>query len=94
MTKKRTREHSASPKFQRVEWTKRTRRGAVLATELTTPNSPTTPVKPKKHTALQNTGYSQDQTPIPGEGIKAAMSLPPIPAPEILASKRERRGKV
>ena len=94
MTRKRVREHSSSPKFHRVAWTKRTRQGVVLATEVTTPGTPETPVKPKKHTTLQNLGYSRDQTPIPGEGIKTAMSLPPIPAPEILAPKKGRKGKV
>ena len=38
--------------------------------------------------------YTQDQTPTTGEGIEAAMSLPPIPAPEILAPKRGWGGKV
>ena len=95
MPKKRVQEHIASPKFHRVAWTgKRTRRGAVLAAEVITPGSPATPVKLKKYTTLQNTGYSQDQTPILGEGIKAAMSLPPIPAPEILAPKKGQAGKV
>lgn len=93
MAKKRAREHSTSPKFHRVAWTeKRTRRGAVLAAEVITPGS--TPVKPKKKTTSWNTGYSRDQTPILGEGIKAAMALPPIPAPEILAPKKGRSGKV
>jgi len=67
----------------------------VLAAEvISTPGSPATPVKPKKHTTLHKVKYSQDQIPISGEGIKTAMSLPPIPAPEILAPKRDRRGKV
>ena len=73
---------------------KRTRRGTVLAAEvIPAPGSLATPVKPKKHT-LQRVKYSQDQTPTSGKGIKAAMSLPPIPAPEVLAPKRDRRGKV
>ena len=94
MAKKWTREHSTSPKFQRVAWTeKRTRQGAVLAAEvISTPGSFTTPVKPNKLTTMQRVKYSQ--TPTSGEGIKTAMSLPPIPAPEVLAPKRDRRGKV
>lgn len=95
MSKKRMREHSASPKFHRVTWTqKRTRRGAVLTAEVITPGSLETPVKSRRHTILQNTGYSRDQTPILGEGIEEAMSLPPIPAPEILAPKKGQTGKV
>lgn len=96
MPKRQTREHSTSPKVRRVTWAaKRTRRGTVFTAEATPmPGSPETPVKPKKHAASQKVKYSRDQTPITGEGIKAAMSLPPIPAPEILAPKRERRGKV
>jgi len=95
MSKKRIREHSTSPKFHRVAWTeKRTRRGAVLtAGVITAPDSLKTPTKPKRPT-LHRVKYSQDQTPTTGEGITAAMSLPPIPAPEILATKRDRRGKV
>lgn len=96
MTKKRMREHSTSPKFHRVTWAeKRTRRGTVISAKVvTTPGSLQTPVKAKKHTSLHNTKYSQDQTPTAGEGIKVAMSLPPIPALEILASKKGRTGKV
>jgi len=95
MSKKRAREHSTSPKFHRVAWTeKRTRRGAVLTAEAITPSSLGTPTKPRRHTKLQNTGYSQDQTPVAGEGIQEAMSLPPIPAPAILAPKKGQRGKV
>ena len=96
MSRKRTREHSASPKFRRVAWAeKRTRRGTVFTAEVTNmARVPVTPVKPKKHTVLGRVGYSQDQTPISSGGIQAAMSLPPIPAPEILAPKRDRRGKV
>jgi len=77
-----------------VAWTeKRTRRGTVLAAEtVPTPGSFATPVKQKGLTTLQRVKYSQ--TPTSGEGIKAAMSLPPIPAPEILGHKRDRRGKV
>ena len=94
MSKKRVREHSASPKFRHVTWAaKRTRRGTVFTAEVTAAaSSPVTPVRPKKHTALR-AKYSQDKTPI-SSGIEAAMSLPPIPAPEILAPKRDRRGKV
>lgn len=96
MSKKRPREYSTSPKFHRITWAeKRTRQGAVLTAEvLTTPGSPATPTKPRKNAALRKVKYSQDQAPASGEGIKAAMSLPPIPAPEILAPKRDRRGKV
>jgi hypothetical protein len=79
-----------------VAWgEKRTRRGAVFSSEvITTPRVLETPVKPKKHTVLKSVKYYRDQTPTVDDGIKAAMSLPPIPAPEILAPKRERRGKV
>ena len=95
MSRKQTREHSTSPKFHHVAWTeKRTRQGAILTAEVITPSSPATPVKPRRHTTLQNTGLSRDQTPIPGGAIKEAMYLPPIPAPEILASKKGWRGKV
>ena len=89
------REHSTSPKFHRVAWAeKRTRRGAVLTAEvITAPASLKTPAKPKRHT-LHRVSHSQDKTPTTGKGITAAMSLPPIPAPEILAPKRDRRGKV
>ena len=96
MSRKRVREHSTSPKFHRVAWAeKRTRRGTVFTAEVTAASgSPMTPVKPKKHTALGKVKYSQDQTPISVGGIEAAMSLPPIPAPGILAPKKDRRGKV
>ena len=102
MSKKRVREHSTSPKFHRVAWAeKQTRRGAVLTAEvitvpgsLRTPGPLKTPTKPKRLTTLHKPNYSKDQTPITGKGITAAMSLPPIPAPEILAPKRDRRGKV
>ena len=96
MSRKRPREHSTSPQFHRVAWAeKRTRRGAIFAAEvITTPSSLETPVKSKKHTPFRSTKYSQDQTPVGSEGIKAAMSLPPIPAPEILAPKKGRKGEV
>ena len=95
MSKKRAREYSTSPKFQRVTWTeKRTRRGAVLTAEAVTPSSQGTPTKPRRHAKLQRTGYSQDHSAGPGEAFQEAMSLPPIPAPEILAPKKGQRGKV
>ena len=95
MSRKRVREHSTSPQYHRVKWTvKRTRRGAILTAGAITPNSLETPVKSRRNTTLQDTGYSRDQTPIPGEGIEEAMSLPPIPAPEILAPKKGKSGKV
>ena len=95
MSRKWTQEHSTSSKFHCVAWTEKwTRRGAILTAEVITPSSPATPVKPRRHTTLQNTGLSWDQTPIPGGAIKEAMSLPPIPAPEILTSKKGWRGKV
>jgi len=71
--------------------------GSVFAAEVVTGSkSPQTPVRPTKHIALQSIKHSQDRTPLslPGEGIKAAMSLPPIPAPEILDPKRKKKGKV
>ena len=84
--------HTVLPQFHNVTWaTKCTRRGVILAAEVvTTPSSPSleTPVKPKKHSASWSTKLSQDQTPIMGEGIKVAMSLPPIPAPKFLAPKK------
>ena len=95
MTKKRVREHSTSPKFHRVAWTgKRTRRGTVFSAEVITPSSQATPVKSKRYLAPNDPKYSQDQTPTAGRGIETAMSLPPIPAPEILASKKKWKGKV
>lgn len=95
MSRKRTQEHSVSPKIHRVTWTqKRTRRGLVFTAEDITPSSMMTPVKTKRPILPQETRYSQDQTPISDKGIRAAISLPPIPAPEILASKKDRRGKV
>lgn len=96
MSKKRTREHSTSPKFHRVAWAgKRTRRGTVFTAEVTTTaRSPVTPVKPMRPTVPGKIKDSLDQKSVSGKGIEAAMSLPPIPAPEILAPKRDRRGKV
>ena len=95
-SRKRAREHSTSPIFHRVAWTtKRSRRGTVATADvITTPGSLKTPVKSKNHTSSPNVQYSRDQTPITGKGIEAAMSLPPIPAPEFLASKKARGGKV
>ena len=89
MSRKWPREFSTSPKFHHIAWTeKQTRRGTVLTAELVTAlGSPPTPIKPKKHPIFQKAKYSQDQTPTSGEGIETAMSLPPIPAPEILAPK-------
>jgi hypothetical protein len=96
MSRKRTREHSTSPKFHHVPWAeKRTRQGSVFTAELVdTPGPLRTPVKSKKHATLQRVKFSQDQTPVSGEGIEAAMALPPIPALQILAPNRDRRGKV
>ena len=53
-----------------------------------------TPVKPMRPTVPGKIKDSLDQKSVSGKGIEAAMSLPPIPAPEILAPKRDRRGKV
>jgi len=95
MSRKRLREHSVSPKVHRVTWAeKRTRRGPVLTVKDITPGSITTPVKAKRLTASHGVKHSQNNTPVTEGGIKVAMSLPPIPAPDILASKRDRRGKV
>jgi hypothetical protein len=95
MSRKRIREHSTSPKFHRVAWAeKRTRRGNVSTPQVITQSLPGTPVNPKRFTALQNVKYSQDKTPTAGKGIEVAMSLPPIPAPEILAPKKKTKGKV
>ena len=94
MSRKRVREHSVSPKVRRVAWAeKQTRRGPVLTAKDVT-GSTATPVKRKRLAVSHGVKHSQDHTPIADEGIKAAMSLPPIPAPGILASKRDRRGKV
>lgn len=95
MTRKRVREQSSSPKFQRVAWaTKQTRRGPSFSAEVVTPSSLETPKKQKRPKVSHKVKYSQDQTPIAGKGIEAAMSLPPIPAPEILAPKKGPKGKV
>lgn len=92
MSRKRQREFSVSPKVQQVVWRhKKTRRGVVLAATPTTEfKPPVTPVAQGK----RNANYSRDQTSPPGEGIEAAMSLPPIPAPDILAPKKGQSGKV
>lgn len=91
MPKKRAREHSVSPTFHRIAWTrKRTRRGNVLIEEVVSPNSPATP-KQKK---MANTKYTRDQTPPSVRGIEEAMALPPIPAPDVFAPKKGRKGKV
>jgi len=94
MIKKQVHKHSVSPEYHRVAWApKRTRRGTVFATEVITPSSSSaTPKQLKKQPTPSVKKDSRDQTPDPGEGIKSAMSLPPIPAPEILAPKK--RGKV
>ena len=95
MSRKRVQEHSASPKFRCVTWAEKwTRQGTVFTAEVTAAaSSPVTPIRPKKHTVLRRAEHSQDKKPTPS-GIEAAMALPPIPAPEILAPKRDRRGKV
>lgn len=96
MSKKRPREFSTSPKFQRVKWAeKRTRQGTVLSAQvIATPGSTQTPTRPKKHTTLRQPKFTQDQTPRSAEAINDATSLPPIPIPDLLAPKRDRRGKV
>lgn len=92
MSRKRQREFSVSPKVKQITWRqKRTRRGVILAaTPAAELQSPATPVAQTK----QNVNYSRDQSYPPGEGIAAAMSLPPIPAPDILAPKKGQSGKV
>jgi hypothetical protein len=96
MSRKRPREFSTSPKFHRVTWTqKRTRRGTVLAAEvIATSGSTQTPTRPKKHITSRQANFTRDQTPRSGEDIKEAIALPPIPIPDILAPKKDRRGKV
>ena len=91
---KRRREHSTSPKVHHVSWSeKKTRRGTVLAPTYVSASQPLkTPAKQQRSALPQNTKPSH-QKPI-SKGISEAMSLPPIPAPEILAPKRDRRGKV
>ena len=93
MSRKWAREFSTSPKFRHVAWAeKRTRWGTVLTAEvISTPGSLQTP---KKHNTLQSVKYSRDQTPTSGEGIKTAMSLPPIPAPDFLVPGKHKGGKV
>ena len=96
MSRKRPQEFSASPKYHRVGWTeKRTRRGPVLAAEVITTAGPVqTPTRPRKHIISKQAKFTQDQTPRSGEDIKEAITLPPIPIPDILAPKKARRGKV
>jgi hypothetical protein len=91
MSRKRTREFSTSPKFQRVAWAeKRTRRGTVLAAEAHNHfrTAMQTPTRPKKHIPSKQAKFTQDQTPRSGGDIKEAISLPPIPTPAILAPKK------
>jgi hypothetical protein len=94
MSRKRPREFSTSPKFHRVTWAeKRTRRGPVLAAEVVAASgSAQAPIRPKK--TSKHAKFTHDQTPRPSEDINEATFLPPIPAPDILAPKRDRRGKV
>jgi hypothetical protein len=94
LPKKRRRELSTSPKIHRVKWTeKRTRRGTVLAAKLVSP-SIKTPVKSIDQPLQEYTNSLVDRRPPLSKGIIAAMSLPPIPAPEHIASTKQRRGKV
>ena len=58
-----------------------------------TPTAEQPPATPVAQTR-QNVNYSRDQSFLYGEGIEAAMTLPPIPAPEILAPKKGQSGKV
>ena len=94
MSRKRPREFSTSPKFHRVTWAeKRTRRGTVLAAEvITASGSAQAPIRPKK--TSKHAKFTHDQTPRSSEDINEATFLPPIPVPDILAPKRDRRGKV
>ena len=96
MSRKRPREVSTSPKFQRVTWTKKqTRRGIVHSTEvITQAGSTETPKRPRKHIQSSQAKFTRDQTPRPAEAIEDAMSLPPILMPDLLVLQRERRGKV
>ena len=91
-SKKRAREHSVSPKFHRVRWSeKKTRRGTILAPTLVPQSqSPKTPTKSKIRATAQGAKPSQGHRLPLSEGIEAAMSLPPIPAPEIFAPKKGR----
>ena len=95
---KRPREFSSSPKVKvhYVRWNrKRTRRGSILSAQVITPPRFTqTPRRPKNHTTPKQPKFTQDQTPRSGEAIRDATSLPPIPVPDLLAPKRDRRGKV
>jgi hypothetical protein len=93
MTRKRLREHSTSP-TQRIVWShKRTRRGAVLTATVVSGSQPLgTPARPKER--YTSPPRPKGQRPPISKGIKEALSLPPIPAPDILAPKRDRRGKV
>ena len=100
---------SPKVKVHYVRWgRKETRRGPVLSAQAITPpgsaqtpsrpkNPPgptQTPRRPKNHTTLRQPRFTQDQTPRSGEAIRDATSLPPIPVPDLLAPKRDRRGKV
>jgi hypothetical protein len=94
MSRKRVREFSVSPKFHRVAWAeKQTRRGTVIAAEIiATSGSAQTPTRPRKQS--KQARFTQDQTPRSGEDIHEALSLPPIPIPDILAPKKGKSGKV
>ena len=96
MSRKRAREFSTLPKFQRVTWTKKqTRRGTVHSTEvITQAGSTETPKRPRKNIQSSQAKFTRDQTPRPGEAIEDAISLPPILMPDLLALKRDGRGKV
>lgn len=88
---KRKREFSVSPKVKQVTWReKKTRRGIVLAATPVSGQPLGTPMTQ----ARRNSNYSRDQSLLPGEGIEAAMSLSPIPAPEFHAPKKAQSGKV
>ena len=94
MSRKRAREFSPPSKYVRVAWTeKRTRRGNVSAADIiTTPGPAQTPTRPKKMS--KQVKFTLGETSRAGEVIIEAISLPPIPIPDILASKKDRRGKV
>ena len=92
---KRPREFTSPPKFHYRRWDrKQTRRGPVLSAQVITPPGSTQTPRPKKNTTLRQPKFTQDQTPRYGEAITDATSLPPIPIPDLLAPKRDRRGKV
>ena len=95
MSTKRPMEFTSPPKIHYVRWEgKQTRRGIVQTAEIIATQGPAqTPKRPKKPIKSKKAKFTQDQTPRSGQDNMEAISLPPIPTPDILAPKRNRRGK-